>query len=56
VAARRLCRLGAWGTTTVELPPGRWRPVAGGAPGEVDGGARRVGDLLGAGPVAVLES
>lgn len=55
VATRRATRLSAWGATTVELPPGRWRFVSGAAREEVAGGRQRVGDLLGPAPVAVLE-
>jgi (1->4)-alpha-D-glucan 1-alpha-D-glucosylmutase len=59
LAGRHLWRLGgAWGDTTVELPPGRWRPVVGAEPvGEAAGPGRHlIGDFLGHGPVAVLES
>ncbi|MFL5757007.1 MAG: malto-oligosyltrehalose synthase [Chloroflexota bacterium] len=38
---------------TVELPPGRWRDALAG--GMIEGGSRRLADLLGRFPVAVLE-
>lgn len=55
LVGRHLWKLGGdWSDTEVELPAGRWAPVVG-AGGEVGGGRHRVGDLLGHGPVAVLE-
>ncbi len=57
LAGRHLARLGGdWADTRVELPAGRWRPVVGAVAGEVEGGSRAVPDILGRGPVAVLES
>jgi (1->4)-alpha-D-glucan 1-alpha-D-glucosylmutase len=56
LVGRHLRRLdGDWGDTTVELPDGSWRPVVGQG-GDRNGGTHRVADLLGAGPVAVLEN
>ncbi len=43
---------GGWGDTTVDLPPGTWDDVLGGA--EHGGGSVGVGDLLAAFPVALL--
>jgi (1->4)-alpha-D-glucan 1-alpha-D-glucosylmutase len=62
LVGRHLWKLGGdWGSTTVDLPDGRWGPVVGagaetGAGPEIGSGPVRVGDLLGHGPVAVLES
>ncbi|HET7488122.1 MAG TPA: malto-oligosyltrehalose synthase [Acidimicrobiales bacterium] len=44
---------GDWGTTTVALPPGRWRNLLDGA--DVGGGEVALAGLLGAFPVALLE-
>jgi (1->4)-alpha-D-glucan 1-alpha-D-glucosylmutase len=56
LVGRHLWKLaGDWDDTTVELPAGRWRPIVGAGP-EVAAGSHRVGDFLGHGPVAVLES
>ncbi|HET6965516.1 MAG TPA: malto-oligosyltrehalose synthase [Acidimicrobiales bacterium] len=56
LVGRHLWKLGGdWADTTVELPPGRWEPVIGGR-AQAGGGPSRVGDFLGHGPVAVLES
>jgi (1->4)-alpha-D-glucan 1-alpha-D-glucosylmutase len=56
LTGRHLWKLaGDWGDTTVELPSGRWRAVIGGT-GAAGAGRHRVGDFLGHGPVAVLES
>lgn len=56
LAARHLARLdGDWAGTTVGLPSGRWRTVIGASSAEMPGGAHRVEELLGRGPVAVLE-
>jgi (1->4)-alpha-D-glucan 1-alpha-D-glucosylmutase len=56
LAGRHLWRLGGdWGDTTVELPAGRWQAVIGADP-DTRAGRHRVGDILGHGPVAVLES
>jgi (1->4)-alpha-D-glucan 1-alpha-D-glucosylmutase len=43
---------GEWGDTTVELPPGRWTDVLGGA--QVDGGPVGLAGLLARFPVALL--
>ncbi len=57
LAGRHLGRLdNDWGDTRVELPGGSWRTVIGAPRTETPGGSRRVAELLGAGPVAVLES
>jgi (1->4)-alpha-D-glucan 1-alpha-D-glucosylmutase len=56
VAARHLTRVaGGWDDTFVELPPGDWRAVVGAWPAPRPGGRVRAADVLGAGPVAVLE-
>lgn len=55
LTARHLAGLDGWGDTTVELPPGKWRPVIGGRAEESNGGRHRVDDLLARGSVAVME-
>jgi len=50
--AAALERLGGWGEHTVAVPEGRWRDVLTDRP--VDGGLRRVADLLDRLPVALL--
>ena len=56
LVGRHLWKLGGdWGDTSVELPAGSWRPLIGGG-SPVGGGHSPVGEFLGHGPVAVLES
>ena len=50
--SRRLARLGGWREESVVLPEGIWNEVLSGRP--VDGGARRLADVLDDLPVVVL--
>ena len=55
LVGRHLWKLGGdWGDTVVDLPAGRWNAVVGGGP--TTAGRVPVADILGHGPVAVLES
>jgi (1->4)-alpha-D-glucan 1-alpha-D-glucosylmutase len=47
-------RVGGWGETTLELPPGRWRNVLDRSLGQLDRGGVRVAELLGSRSVALL--
>jgi (1->4)-alpha-D-glucan 1-alpha-D-glucosylmutase len=56
LAGRHLHRLGGdWADTRVEMPGGRWRPVVGIGDTQEGPGEHRVAEIVGRGPVAVLE-